>query len=253
MFQIPIEEILKTLNEASNAILEIYNQDFQVLTKKDYSPLTQADKASQEIIADFLAEHTPDIPLISEEDDLPEWNERQHWEYFWLLDPLDGTKEFIDKNGEFTINLALIQKDNPVLGFIQVPALQCVYWAEKNKGAFKREKGGITQKIQGRKNIAPHERIAAVSRSHASMEDKKALDKYQIKHIILAGSSLKFCFLAEGKADFYYRHNPTMEWDTAAGQILVEEAGGKVFDEKNQPLIYNKPNLLNGSFYCKMF
>jgi 3'(2'), 5'-bisphosphate nucleotidase len=85
------------------------------------------------------------------------------------------------------------------------------------------------------------------------MEDKKALDKYQIKHIILAGSSLKFCFLAEGKADFYYRHNPTMEWDTAAGQILVEEAGGKVFDEKNQPLIYNKPNLLNGSFYCKMF
>ncbi|MCS6794401.1 MAG: 3'(2'),5'-bisphosphate nucleotidase CysQ [Raineya sp.] len=253
MFEIDIEKILEALHEASQAILEIYNQDFQIFAKKDFSPLTQADKASQEIIVNFLAEFTPDIPLISEEDDLPDWHERKQWEYFWLLDPLDGTKEFIDKNGEFTINLALIHRNQPVLGFIQVPALQSVYWAEKGKGTFKREKEGITQKIQGRKNVPISERIAVVSRSHASMEDKKALDKFQIKQVIVAGSSLKFCFLAEGKADFYYRHNPTMEWDTAAGQILVEEAGGKVLDEKNQPLTYNKPTLLNGSFYCKMF
>lgn len=252
MLTIPFEKLLEVLNEASQAVLEVYNQDFQVITKKDYSPLTQADKASQEIIVDFLGEITPNVPVISEEDELPEWTERQGWEYFWLLDPLDGTKEFIDKNNEFAINLALIHHNQPILGVIQLPALQCMYWAQKNKGAYKRI-NGITQRIQGRKNVPLQDRIAVMSRSHASVEDQQILDKHQIKQVIVAGSSLKFCFVAEGKADFYYRHNPTMEWDTAAGQIIVEEAGGKVVDANNQPLTYNKPNLLNSSFFCKMF
>jgi len=246
-----LELILETMGQASEEIMKIYQKDFQVTHKQDNSPLTQADQISHQIITEFLEEHTPKIPLISEEDDLPDYETRKKWKYFWLLDPLDGTKEFIDKNGEFTVNLALIQGTKPVLGIIYAPALQAVYWAEKGKGAFKREK--LTQKISARKEVAVKDLIAAVSRSHLAEQDKAMLEKHKIKKTIAMGSALKFCLLAEGRADFYYRYNPTMEWDTAAGQILVEEAGGVVLDENNKVFSYNKASLLNGSFLCKSF
>lgn len=246
-----LETILETMRQASEEIMKIYSQDFQVAQKQDNSPLTQADQISHQIITEFLEEHTPQIPVISEEDDLPDYETRKTWKYFWLLDPLDGTKEFIDKNGEFTVNLALMEGSQPILGIIQAPALDTVYWAEKGKGAFKREK--LTQKIQVRKGILQKDLIAAISRSHLAPEDKKMLEKYKIKQTIAMGSALKFCLLAEGKADFYYRFNPTMEWDTAAGQILVEEAGGVVLNELGKTFSYNKKTLLNGSFLCKSF
>ena len=247
-----LESILETVEKASKEILSIYQQDFQVFRKLDFSPLTQADRVSHQILVEFLSEHTPDIPIISEEDEIEVWEKRKKWEYFWLIDPLDGTKEFISKNGEFTINLALIYQKSPILGIIHVPALQTTYWAERNKGAFRRNGEG-TEQIQGRKQVAQEDLIAAISRSHLSEEDKAMLKKYKIKHTIKAGSALKFCLLAEGKADFYYRYGSTMEWDTAAGQILVEEAGGQMLDNEGKKLTYNKPVLLNGAFLCKMF
>jgi 3'(2'), 5'-bisphosphate nucleotidase len=248
-----LEAILKTIEKAGKEILSIYQQDFQVFRKQDLSPITQADTISQQVITEFLSEHTPDIPIISEEEDLIDWEERKNWEYFWLLDPLDGTKEFIDRNGEFTINLALIHQNRPVLGLIHTPVLQVTYWAEQGKGSFKRGKEGFTEKIQGRKKVSSKDLVAAVSRSHLSVEDKKMLEKYKIKQTVAVGSALKFCLLAEGQANFYCRHEPTMEWDTAAGQILVEEAGGVMFDTEGKPFTYNKPTMLNGAFVCKMF
>lgn len=247
-----LSSILETLNKASEAILSIYKQDFQVFRKQDLSPLTQADTLSHQILVEFLSEHTPNIPIISEEEEIADWEDRKNWEYFWLIDPLDGTKEFIDKNGEFTINLALIHRNSPILGIIHAPALQSTYWAESHKGAFKQTEQGI-EKIQGRKNIPQKDLIAAVSRSHLAEQDRAMLKKYKIKNTIAMGSALKFCLLAEGKADFYYRHNPTMEWDTAAGQILVEEAGGVMLDAQGETFSYNKASLLNGAFLCRMF
>lgn len=244
--------ILEVIENASKEILSIYEQDFQVFRKQDLSPLTQADRLSHQILTEFLAEHTPQIPVISEEDEIVKWEERKNWEYFWLIDPLDGTKEFIDKNGEFTINLALIHQNLPVFGIIHAPATQTTYWAERHKGAFRQNNAG-TEKISGRKKVAKKDLIAAVSRSHLATQDKEMLQKYKIKHTLAMGSALKFCLLAEGKADFYYRYHPTMEWDTAAGQILVEEAGGVMLNEKQEVFTYNKPSLLNGAFLCKMF
>ncbi|GAB4491669.1 MAG: 3'(2'),5'-bisphosphate nucleotidase CysQ [Raineya sp.] len=246
-----LNAILEHIQKASKEILSIYQQDFQIFRKPDLSPITQADRASHQILVEFLAEHTPDIPIISEEEEIVAWEERKNWEYFWLIDPLDGTKEFIDKNGEFTINLALIHQHSPILGVIHAPAFQSTYWAERNKGAFKQTEKGI-EKIQGRKNIPQKNWIAAISRSHLASQDKQVLEKYKIKHTIAMGSSLKFCLLAEGKADFYYRYSPTMEWDTAAGQILVEEAGGTMLDKTGKVFSYNKTSLLNESFLCKM-
>jgi 3'(2'), 5'-bisphosphate nucleotidase len=244
--------ILEVIENASKEILSIYEQDFQVFRKQDLSPLTQADRLSHQILTEFLAEHTPQIPIISEEDEIVEWEERKNWEYFWLIDPLDGTKEFIDKNGEFTINLALIHQNSPVFGIIHAPATQTTYWAERHKGAFRQNKTG-TEQIRGRKKVAKKDLIAAISRSHLATQDKEMLQKYKIQHTLAMGSALKFCLLAEGKADFYYRYNPTMEWDTAAGQILVEEAGGVMLNQKQEVFTYNKPSLLNGAFLCKMF
>lgn len=247
-----INLILEAIQNASKEILSIYQQDFQIFRKQDRSPVTQADRLSHQILTEFLTDHTPDIPIISEEEEIVDWEERKSWEYFWLIDPLDGTKEFIDKNGEFTINLALIHQNLPIFGVIHAPATQTTYWAERKQGAFRRNKQG-TEAIKGRKKIAKKERVAAISRSHLAPQDKQMLEKYQIKHTIALGSALKFCLLAEGKADFYYRFNPTMEWDTAAGQILVEEAGGVMLNENGEVFTYNKPSMLNGAFLCKMF
>jgi 3'(2'), 5'-bisphosphate nucleotidase len=248
--KIDIEKINQMAIMAGKKIMEIYNDaDFSRVVdfKADHSPLTLADKASHNIIEEELFEISPDIPLLSEEGRSIEYDERRHWNIFWLVDPLDGTKEFIKRNGEFTVNIALIDKGYPVLGVIYAPATDKLYYGMKGQGAFKREKG-ITSKIQVNKK--EDNWIAVGSRSHSTPEEEQILSKYPVKTAVSIGSSLKFCLLSEGQADIYYRHGPTMEWDTGAGQAILEAAGGKMLDNQQLTFTYNKKSLTNGSFIC---
>ncbi len=252
MSEIRIEEIIKIAIEAGNKIMDIYeNEDFSktIDFKSDDSPLTVADKAAHHIIEKGLLELGTEYPILSEEGVHDSYATRKEWTSFWCVDPLDGTKEFIKKNGQFTVNIALIVDKNPVLGVVYAPALETVYVGEKGKGAIK-IKNGVKEVIQV--NAKSSNRIAVQSKSHASEDETKLLEQYNVVDTISVGSSLKFCMVAEGKADIYYRHNPTMEWDTAAGQAVVEAAGGKVLDGE-KPFQYNKEVLRNGSFLCVGF
>ena len=252
---------IATINDialaAGRAILEVYHDaDFSQVVdfKDDNSPLTLADQASHQVIAPALQEHYPDIPLISEEGKDVPYATRRDWEYFWLIDPLDGTKEFIKRNGQFTVNIALIHHHRPVLGVIYTPVTEELYFAaqtgyakDMEPGTYKRTGNGASEQLRVRKPSS--ERVAVRSSSHASEEEDAVLEKYKVTESIARGSSLKFCMVAEGKADIYYRHGPTMEWDTAAGQAVVEGAGGEMFQEtSDRPFTYNKESLRNGSF-----
>jgi 3'(2'), 5'-bisphosphate nucleotidase len=218
--------------------------------KDDKSPLTLADKASHVVIMEALRKHYPEIPVLSEEGAGIPYEERRQYEYYWLVDPLDGTKEFINRNGEFTVNIALIHKTVPVAGFIYAPVLD-TYYVGTSSEAYK-IKG--TEKIPLKVNNKTGERVAVRSKSHASPEEEEVLERYDVQDSISVGSSLKFCMVAEGKADVYYRFGPTMEWDTAAGQAIVQAAGGRVLKETGpDPFLYNKENLLNSSFLCLGF
>ena len=234
--------------EAGKKILDIYeNEDFSktIDFKADDSPLTIADKASHVIIDKALNELNLNIPILSEEGVQPTYEERKQWTSFWCVDPLDGTKEFINRNGEFTVNIALIENGEPVLGVVYAPVTETMYTGAKGVGAFKNgKKIAVTKKESNR--------IAVRSKSHASPEEEVVLERYNVTDQISVGSSLKFCMVAEGKADLYYRHGPTMEWDTAAGQAVVEAACGRIFHDntENKLFRYNKENLLNGSFLC---
>ena len=252
---------IATLNDtalaAGRAILEIYHHaDFSQVVdfKADHSPLTLADQAAQQVIAPALQANYPTIPLISEEGkDIP-YATRRDWEYFWLVDPLDGTKEFIKRNGQFTVNIALIHHHRPVLGVIYTPVTEELYFAAQTgyasdlaPGCYKQIAGGAQQSLRVRQ--PPEARVAVRSSSHAAEEEEQVLRQHGVTESIARGSSLKFCMIAEGKADIYYRHGPTMEWDTAAGQAIVEAAGGKVFQEtSDRPFVYNKESLRNDSF-----
>ncbi len=244
-----MKELTALAKKAGEAILDVYTSEFAVEQKEDNSPLTLADRTSHEIISEYLMKRHP-FPVLSEEGkDIP-YGERRQWEYFWLVDPLDGTKEFIKRNGEFTVNIALIHGGRPVTGVIYVPVSDVIYYAVDGEGAYKVEDG-----ISARLPLpAQKDGVTVVgSRSHGSKEFDDLVrglrKKYGTLHFLSAGSSLKFCLVAEGKADIYPRLGPTMEWDTAAGQVIVEEAGGKVVDFGNkQPLRYNKESLLNGHF-----
>jgi len=243
--------------EAGKEILNIYhNADFSEIVdfKADDSPLTSADKASHHIIMDQLTDKYPNIPIISEEGKDIDYQSRKDWEYFWLVDPLDGTKEFIKKNGQFTVNIALIHHHEPVAGVIYTPVTEELYLATKEgyaedmkAGAYKQELPANPQSIEV--NSKKEKLVAVRSSSHAANEEEDLLAKYGVTESISRGSSLKFCMVAEGKADIYYRHGPTMEWDTAAGQVVVECAGGKVLQGTGpEPFAYNKEILRNGSF-----
>jgi 3'(2'), 5'-bisphosphate nucleotidase len=249
------EQISAIAVKAGQQIIRIYEYtDFSAITewKSDDSPLTLADKAAHEIISNELYSLDPAIPVLSEEGPQFDYAERKEWPEFWLVDPLDGTKEFINRNGQFTVNIALIREQRPVFGVIYVPVTGELYAGRVGEGAFKREADGTTTpiRVNGRKN-----RLVAVgSRSHAQPADAEVLRSYDVVETISIGSSLKFCLVAEGKADIYYRHGPTMEWDIAAGHAIVEAAGGKVMDFSRQAVFsYNKPSLLNGSFLCTGF
>ena len=243
-----LNKIEKTAVKAGNAILEIYNSaDFGVEMKSDDSPLTKADLAAHNVIVKDLLSITPDVPILSEESaDIP-YSERSKWDKYWLVDPLDGTKEFIKKNGEFTVNIALIENGQPILSVVYVPVKEITYTAAKGYGAFK-SINGERQKINIHK---PARNIPVVvgSRSHISKDVKTYLDKLGDHDMTAMGSSLKFCLVAEGVADLYPRLGLTSEWDTAAAQCIVEQAGGRVVTLDNESLTYNtKDSLLNPFF-----
>jgi 3'(2'), 5'-bisphosphate nucleotidase len=250
MSMINIDKIIQIAREAGKAILEIYHTDFTFENKSDHSPLTEADKAAHKIIEEGLRRLYPEIPILSEEGkDIP-YEERSKWEQFWLVDPLDGTKEFIKKNGEFTVNIALIENEQPILGVVYLPVTDEVFYSTKEKGAFKRSKDQLIElKVS---EISKGESLTIVeSRSHPSEElvmlKEKLQEDYDLSSV-QRGSSLKICAVAEGLADLYPRLGPTMEWDTAAGHAVVEAAGGIIMDLKGNTLQYNKESLKNDSF-----
>ena len=269
--------------EAGLAILDVYKQEFDVSYKEDRSPLTLADQRSHDIIVDHLTDPSKkSLPILSEEGkDIP-FEQRRAWEYFWLIDPLDGTKEFIKRNGEFTVNIALIYQHRPVLGVIYAPVNNIFYFASEGLGAFRLkndkafkllegkaseiERDSVLKEILKQSDRLPYydtpldahdTKIVIVgSRSHPSKEFEAFVKTMKNQHekvdVISSGSSLKLCLVAEGRADIYPRLGPTMEWDTAAGQAIVEQANGSVLNyETGEPLQYNKKNLLNSWFIVK--
>ena len=241
-----IEELIRMAVEAGDAIMEVYaGNDFDIRSKDDRSPLTLADRRSHEIIQRRLVHRSPSIPVLSEEGKDTEYEQRRNWSRFWLVDPLDGTKEFINRRDEFTVNIALIDIDRPVIGVIYAPALNKLYWASENLGAWRRDPGGDTS-LAVNKDFSGGIRVVG-SRSHAAKEEEEFYARYRVIEKKSIGSSLKFCLIAEGAADLYYRHGPTYEWDTAAGQCILACAGGHTVTD-NEPLKYNKSSLLNGSF-----
>jgi 3'(2'), 5'-bisphosphate nucleotidase len=253
--QIQMAKIVSITKLAGKAILNIYHDaEFSQVVdfKSDNSPLTLADRAAHDVIVDQLDKTYPDIPIISEEGAEIPYEKRKKYQIYWLVDPLDGTKEFIKRNGEFTVNIALIENGVPVLGVVHVPVVDVTYYGSGESGAFMSK--GTAEPRQIKINHKDANRIAVRSKSHPSPEEEIVLDQYQVVESISRGSSLKFCMVAEGKADIYYRHGPTMEWDTAAGQAVVEAAGGKVLSGTGpEPFVYNKPSLLNSSFLCLGF
>ncbi len=242
-----LEPVVALAVEAGDAILAVYASDFDVESKLDQSPLTQADLASHRHIAAGLAALTPAIPVISEEDGLPEFAVRAQWRRYWLIDPLDGTKEFVSRNGEFTVNIALIENGRPIFGVVHVPVQQKTYIGCRGRGSELRQKGRIA-------NIsvaAQSQQVVRVvgSRSHRGSSLDSFLEKLGPHDMVPMGSSLKFCTVAEGNADVYPRLGPTSEWDTAAAQAVVEQAGGKVLELDGKPLSYNrKEDILNPWF-----
>jgi 3'(2'), 5'-bisphosphate nucleotidase len=247
--QINIQDIVTIAKEAGNAIMQVYKQDFEVEYKQDNSPLTLADKKANDIIEDGLNQLPVNLPILSEEGKEIPYEDRKYWEYFWLVDPLDGTKEFVKKNDEFTVNIALIHKDTPVLGVVYAPALDVCYWAKQDEGAFK-DGQRLPLKIADKRDTY---RIVA-SRSHMSDETQTfidAIDTQKEKELISIGSSLKICLVAEGEADIYPRLGPTMEWDTGAAHAIVIGSGKNFWEYQNRKYMlnmYNKKNLLNQWF-----
>ena len=238
-------EIAKTAaQKASVEILRIYDSgDFSIEAKSDDSPLTLADKASHLAIVSELEK--TGIPILSEEGNSIPYEVRSKWHYFWMIDPLDGTKEFIKKNGEFTVNIALIHNRRAILGVVFTPVLNDLFWAVTGEGAFKNgERIGANHFLQTDRGLK-----VVASRSHLNEETQAYLDELNEPEIVSRGSSLKLLMIAEGQADLYPRYAPTMEWDTAAAQIIVEEAGGMVtIKDTRDPVLYNKENLLNPYF-----
>jgi 3'(2'), 5'-bisphosphate nucleotidase len=245
---VEIDQIINLAREAGQAILAIYNRDFSVTEKDDRSPLTEADLASHRHIVAGLQALTPDLPILSEESaDIP-YATRRQWQRYWLVDPLDGTKEFIKRNGEFTVNIALIADGVPVLGVVHVPVSGTTYAGQAGRGAFREDPTGARVPLQVTAERQRPLRVVG-SRSHAGESLLAFLQRVGDHEIVSMGSSLKLCLVADGSADIYPRLGPTSEWDTAAAQAVVEAAGGQVTDTRLQPLRYNrKESLLNPHF-----
>lgn len=254
-----LDAVVELAVQAGVAILDIYEQDdFSVETKSDNSPLTAADMAAHRVLIEGLQRLTPGIPVLSEEAEVPDFSERSTWQRYWIIDPLDGTKEFVKRSGEFTVNVALIENQVPVLGVVYVPVTQLSYCGLLGVGAWCREGEGeraiTTRSMLGRGECAEQSVSVVASRSHgaAAVDQWLAALERRVEHIALCnmGSSLKLCLVAAGAADVYPRLAPTCEWDTAAAQAVVEAAGGQVVKGDMTPLRYNtKTEVLNPYFY----
>lgn len=242
-----LDQVVALSIEAGHAIMAIYDgHAFKVTHKEDKSPLTEADLASHHVIVKGLEHLTPEWPVLSEESEDTPYETRKNWPVFWLVDPLDGTKEFLKRNGEFTVNIALISGDAPIMGVVYAPATQKLYFAARGIGALKQENGeALPIRVQQGPGGATR---VIVSRSHGSDEAELYTAQYGPCEFVPMGSSLKFCLVAEGAADVYPRSGPTMEWDTAAAQCVLEIAGGSVTGSDGVRLRYNKPSLLNPGF-----
>lgn len=250
-----LRNVVCLAREAGQVILTLYSEiNPAVEYKRDDSPLSHADMASHHVILDGLTRLYPEWPVLSEESGEIPFDRRSSWRYFWMVDPLDGTKEFLRRNGEFTVNIALMECSVPIIGVVYAPALDMMYFAAKGAGAWKAH-GKTTLQIRAARpeNSAPR---VMVSRSHGLGEEgEEVLERFTggsgSCEFIPMGSSLKFCLLAEGAADIYPRTGPTMEWDTAAAHCILEEAGGSVVALDGNAMIYNKPNLLNPGFVAR--
>jgi 3'(2'), 5'-bisphosphate nucleotidase len=241
-----LDQVLEIADTASRKVMEIYQTDFQVQTKDDNSPITEADIASHHVIVDGLTALTPDIPILSEESANAPWEERKTWTRFWLVDPIDGTKDFTNRTGEFTVNIALIENGEPVMGVVTAPALGEAYWGIKGQGAWKREADGSTRRLAVEN---PPQAIRAVaSKNHMNEDTRHFIQQLGEHQLVQAGSSLKFCRIAEGQADIYPRLGPTCEWDTGAAHAVLVAAGGKVTQLDGTPLAYGKEEVLNPYF-----
>ncbi len=244
-----IEPVVALAIDAGDRIIEVYATDFDVQSKADESPLTQADLASNRTIVAGLKTLTSDIPIISEEDGLPAFTERSQWSRYWLIDPLDGTREFVNRNGEFTVNIALVEGHRPVFGVVHVPVQNKTYMGCEGRGAELRDRDGSIRDIQVSRTASTPVRVVG-SRSHRGASLDAYLENLGDHTLVPMGSSLKFCVIAEGGADVYPRLGLTSEWDTAAAQAVVEQAGGSVVELDGEPLSYNaKENILNPWFF----
>ncbi len=254
-----LETAIKAAIEGGKEIMKIYATDFDVEIKGDNSPLTLADRNANDVINTYLL--TTDVPIISEENKQIEFSERSQWQSCWIVDPLDGTKEFVKRNGEFTVNIALVKNGNPVLGVIYVPVSRTLYFTnadadQARKIEIDEDNYSMDQILSGAEVLAPAEKSEPVkvvgSRSHLNDDTRNfiaEIEKDQQVEIVSRGSSLKFCLVAEGNAHVYPRFAPTMEWDTAAGHAICNASGVSVIDQNTQkPLQYNKENLLNPYF-----
>lgn len=244
-----IDPVVALAEKAGLAILEVYSSDFDVQSKDDNSPLTQADLAAHYCIVAGLEALTPGMPIISEESGLADFEERKTWDRYWLIDPLDGTKEFVNRNGEFTVNIALIGNERPIFGVVHVPVQGKTFLGCEGYGAERRDADGNVQSIQVSAQSASPVRVVG-SRSHRGASLDAYLENLGACAMIPMGSSLKFCTVAEGGADLYPRLGLTSEWDTAAAQAVVEQAGGSVVTIDGKPMKYNtKSDILNPWFF----
>jgi 3'(2'), 5'-bisphosphate nucleotidase len=247
-----VPHVVELAREAGEEILKVYEEtDPAVAFKADNSPLTHADLASHRVILNGLARLSPEWPALSEESAEVPFERRKSWRHFWMVDPLDGTKEFLNRSGEFTVNIALMEANAPILGVVFAPVLKRIYFAAKNVGAYKAD-GELVTRIRTQPVVNGTVRTL-VSRSHRGQDED--LERFAAGgkncEFIVLGSSLKFCLIAEGAGDIYPRLGPTMEWDTAAAQCILEEAGGLMTDLEGNPMKYNKPELLNPGFLAK--
>jgi len=243
--------VVALARRAGTRILEIYGRDFDATLKQDGSLLTEADRASHDLIAEGLREIAPQLPLLSEESAAIDHEARRHWPRFWLVDPLDGTREFVNRNGEFTVNIALVEGAGPVLGVVHVPVSGVTYFAASGVGSFRQDAGEDARAVRAATYRGGRARVVA-SRSHAGEHLAGFLRRLEEREgpyeTLSMGSALKICLVAEGRADIYPRLGPTSEWDTAAAQCVLESAGGTLVDPDGRPLVYNKSSLLNPWF-----
>lgn len=254
-YQHHLNAVIAIAKSAGEAIMQVYSTDFNVVSKSDNSPLTQADVAAHNIIVDSLKGLTPDLPSLSEESETVSADVRNEWQRYWLIDPLDGTREFVKRNGEFTVNIALIDQNKPVLGVVYAPVKELLYFASQHHGAYRQHGNQPLERIHIKKFDASKPVIAG-SRSHQDRKFANFIQNIETNlkvqpELISIGSSLKICLVADGTVDVYPRLGPTFEWDTAAGHCVLNEAGGDIVDMQGETLRYNtKSSLLNPFFFA---